>query len=75
MKKILKNLLAMIGILSAGFSACVLWDGYVQKKEQHKKALEAEERAVFIARRKARARAKAAARAEAALRTETDEME
>ncbi|MCM1090819.1 MAG: hypothetical protein NC413_08225 [Muribaculum sp.] len=70
MKKIMKTLLTAIGILSAGFGAYVLWNDYVQKKEQHKKALEAEERAVFIARLKARARAKAAARAEAALKEE-----
>ncbi|MCM1430735.1 MAG: hypothetical protein NC125_04895 [Muribaculaceae bacterium] len=75
MKKITKTLLAITGTISAGFAAYALWDGYVREKEQRKKELEAEERAAFIARRKARARAKAAARAEAALRTETDETE
>lgn len=59
----MKILLTVIGIISAGFGACVLWDGYIQKKEQHKKALEAEKRADFIARRKARARKKAAEKA------------
>ena len=63
MKKIMKTLLAATGIISASFGACALWDGYVQKKEQHKKALEAEKRAAFIARRKAHARKKAAERA------------
>ncbi|MCM1026679.1 MAG: hypothetical protein NC432_09595 [Roseburia sp.] len=70
MKKIVKTLLAVTGSLSAGLGAYALWDSYVQKKEQHKKAVEAEKRAAFIARRKARARAKAAARAEAVLGTE-----
>ncbi|MCM1536666.1 MAG: hypothetical protein NC126_12165 [Clostridium sp.] len=63
MKRIMKTLLVITGIISAGFGAYVLWDGYVQKKEQHKKALEEEKRAAFIARRKARARKKASERA------------
>ncbi|MCM1184497.1 MAG: hypothetical protein NC337_14090 [Roseburia sp.] len=75
MKKIMKIMLTAIGILSIGFGAYILWDGYVQKKEQHKKTSEAEKRAAFIARRKARARAKAASRADAALKTEADETE
>lgn len=75
MKKITKKLLTAIGIVSVGMGAYVLWDVYVQKKELHKKALEAEQRAAFIARRKAHARAKAVARADAALSTEENETE
>ncbi|MCM1126274.1 MAG: hypothetical protein NC429_07345 [Lachnospiraceae bacterium] len=63
MKKIMKTLLMVIELILAGFGVYVLWDDYVQQKEQQKRALEAEERAAFIARRKARAREKAAERA------------
>lgn len=52
MKKIMKTLLAATGIISASFGACVLWDGYVQKKEQHKRQLEAGKKSCFIAREK-----------------------
>ena len=60
MKKIMKILLATIGGVLAAFGAYALWDGHVREKELYQKALEAEKRAAFIERRRARAREKAA---------------
>lgn len=75
MKKETKTLLTAVGILSVGFGAYTLWNGYTQEKELQKKILEAEKRAAFVARRRARAQAKAAARTNAALKSKKNETD
>lgn len=58
MKKITRNFLIGMGIVSIGFMAYTLWDAYIQNKIQLKKKADAEKTAAFIARRKAYAQAK-----------------
>lgn len=58
MKKITRNFLLGMGIVSIGFMAYTLWDAYIQNKIQQKKKSDAEKTAAFIARREAYAQAK-----------------
>ena len=64
MKKVIKNLLAGVGIAAIGFVSYVLWDERTKAKEQalkEEKAAKARADAqAFIERRKVRAAAKAA---------------
>ncbi|NLG04151.1 MAG: hypothetical protein GX567_10035 [Clostridia bacterium] len=57
-----KNVLTVIGIVSIGVISYAIWKDFTDKKENRKKALQAEKTAAFIARRRARAQAKAAER-------------
>lgn len=63
MKKITRNILAGIGIVSIGFMAYTLWDNYIENEIRQKKKSDAGKTAEFIAHRKAYAKAKRDSRA------------